>query len=648
MIIEIFIKGRVKMKLFVSGFSPLDKYVEKEIEIRKRNFQELVVQKLSTNDILKKPTYIQNDDVVICGANIYKVFKEIKVRGHIIPLRVQTNDFLKALTAASSVGKEINIVNFNEEFLNYDQAVLERVFHVKINQYTFTSSETAEALIDELVELKQSIVIGSGLIVSLAQAKGMHGFMWYGSESVKLAVDIAFNVLWARFEEQSSFKRQQYILDNFNEGVISLNITGRIIQINQKAIELLGIEKYRDLRGVSINEIEELDIFSKSSIDGAQLKDQLLEYQNKTLYINSFPIHVKGNYDGLVIIISDAVELQKSERNIRRKMYDDTNRAIYEFEDIVGKSDTMQKIKRKAKKFAKTDANVLIIGESGTGKELFAQSIHNESLRANEPFIAINCAAIPENLVESEFFGYSEGAFTGAKKGGKPGLFELAHKGTVFLDELGELQLDMQAKLLRVLQENVVRRVGSSKSIPIDVRIISATNVNLLEQINQGKFRLDLYYRISVLNLFIPTLNERKEDLEDLVLSYTARKHPNFTKIIEEAITEVTLLLKEYSWNGNIREFENVMERLYAYLVSPVNITKHEVLNNLIEALEDTDFLSSSREEITETYQDIVKDVEINMIKEVLQKTNGNKKEAAKLLGMSRSTLWRKLSEAEV
>lgn len=635
------------MKLFVSGFSPLDKYVEKEIEIRKRNFNELVVQKLSTNDILKNPTYIQNDDVVICGANIYKVFKEIKVRGHIIPLRVQTNDFFKALAEASNAGKEINIINYNEEFLNYDQVELERVFHVKINQYTFTSSETAEALIDKLVENKQNIVIGSGLIVSLAQAKGMHGFMWYGSESVKLAVNIAFNVLRGRFEEQSNFKRQQYILDHFNEGVISLNITGRIIQINQKAVELLEFEKYRDLRGVSIKEIEELDIIASYSNNGALLKDQLVEYQNKTLLLNSFPIHVKGNYDGSVIIISDAVELQKSERNIRRKMYDDANRAIYEFEDIVGKSNVMQKVKQKAKKFAKTDANVLIIGESGTGKELFAQSIHNESLRSNEPFIAINCAAIPENLVESEFFGYSEGAFTGAKKGGKPGLFELAHKGTVFLDELGELPLDMQAKLLRVLQENVVTRIGSTKSIPIDVRVISATNVNLIEQIDQGKFRLDLYYRIGVLNLFIPSLNNRKEDLADLVRSYTARKYPNFVNVIEESIIEITSILKEHSWKGNIREFENVMQRLFAYLISPNNLTKNDVLNNVIEALDDSDFLFSRRIEKSESYQEIVKEVEINTIKEVLQKTNGNKKEAAKILGMSRSTLWRKLSEAE-
>ncbi|TWD89618.1 propionate catabolism operon transcriptional regulator [Neobacillus bataviensis] len=635
------------MKLFVSGFSPIDQYVEEEIKIRRANFQELVVQKLESTDILKNPTYIQNDDVLICGATIFEVFKKINVRGQLVPLRVQTSDFLKALGQAALVGEEVNIINYKEVFLKNDLAELERVFNVKIHQYYYPDTESADALIDELLEKKQSIVIGSGLIVSKALEKGMKGFIWYGKESVKVAVDIAFNLLLTRFEEQSNHKRQEYILDHFNDGVISLNVVGRIIQINQKAVELLGLQKYRDIRGLSIKEIDEFDFLSEYLKNSASIKDKLLEYQNKTLYINSFPITVKGENDGSVIIISDAVEIQKHEKKIRRKLYDDSNRAIYEFDDIIGKSEVMEKLKYKAKKFAKTDANVLIIGESGTGKELFAQSIHNASSRSKEPFIAINCAAIPENLMESEFFGYNEGAFTGAIKGGKPGLFELAHKGTVFLDELGEIPLSMQSKLLRILQERVVRRVGSATSIPIDVRIIAATNVNLLEQVRQGKFRLDLFYRISVLNLKLPSLNERKQDLEDLVLSYTLRKHPNFMSVIERWIKEITKQLNQYQWKGNIRELENNLERFFAYLESPVNITKQDVLNNLIETLEDNNFLSIKQVPDHESYQTIIKEAEINTIKRVLKKTNGNKKDAAEILGMSRSTLWRKLSETD-
>ncbi|TDK64073.1 AAA family ATPase [Bacillus salipaludis] len=633
------------MKLFVSGFSPLDQYVEEAIKIRKANFQELVVQRLESRDILKNPTYIQNDDVLICGSTIYEVFKKINVRGQLVPMRVQTSDFFKALNQAAMVGNEVNIINYKEVFLKNDTEELERIFNIKIHQYYYTDTEGTDVLIDELIEKNQSIVIGSGLIVSKAIKKGLKGFIWYGEESIKVAVDIAFNLLMARFEEQSSHKRQEYILDHFNEGVLSLNVTGRIIQVNPKAVELLGLQKYRDLRGVSIKEIDELDCIYEHLVNSDYSGGKLLEYENKNLYLQSFPIYVKDVNDGSLFIISDAVEIQKHEKKIRRKLYDDSNRAIYEFEDIIGKSEIIQKVKNKAKKIAKSDANVLIIGESGTGKELFAQSIHNASLRLNEPFIAVNCAAIPENLLESEFFGYSEGAFTGAIKGGKPGLFELAHKGTLFLDELGEIPLSMQSKLLRILQEKMVRRVGSAKSIPVDVRIIAATNVNLPEQVEQGKFRLDLFYRIGVLKLNLPTLNQRIEDLEDLVLSYTTRRHPNFVNVIERWNKEISQLLAKCQWKGNIRELENNLERFFAYLESPINITKRDVLTNLIESLEDNHFSFNNQVTENETYQTLIKEAEINTIKGVLQKTNGNKKDAAKLLGMSRSTLWRKLNE---
>ncbi|WP_078427603.1 sigma 54-interacting transcriptional regulator [Alkalihalobacterium alkalinitrilicum] len=635
------------MKLFVTGFSPLDKFVEEEISKKRKDFQELVVQKLEVEDILRNPTYIQNDDVLICGATVYEDFKNANVRGHLIPLRVQTNDFLKALNQAARIGKEINIINYKENFFKNDLSELEGTFNLKINQYHYPDIETIDTILNELLEKGQNTVIGSGLIVSKAISRGMNGYLWYGKESVKLAVDIAFNVLKGRFEEQSNLKRQEYILDNFAAGVISLNVIGRIIQINHKAIELLELENYGNLMGMAVNHIEELDWLSDYVKDNDPIKGKLFELKDKTLFLDSFPIYVKGNYDGSVIIISDTNELQQQEKKIRRKMYDQSNQAIYEFKDIVGNSEKVQQAIRKAKKFAQTDANVLIIGESGTGKELFAQSIHNQSSRANEPFLAINCAAVPENLIESELFGYSDGAFTGAKKGGNPGLFELAHNGTIFLDELGEIPLSMQSKLLRVLQENVVRRVGSATSIPIDVRIISATNANVLEQVKQGKFRLDLYYRISVLNLFLPSLNERKEDLEELVLFYTERNYPNYLEIVQSSIKEMKSLLERHVWNGNIREFENTLERLFAYLVSPVNKTKQDVLCNLAEALKDNDILNFNLNKENETYQDVIKEVEIQKIKETLQKTNGNKKEAAKILGMSRSTLWRKINEYE-
>jgi propionate catabolism operon transcriptional regulator len=583
---------------------------------------------------------------------LYEQFKKLKVRGNIIPLRVQTNDFYKALVNASKYSNEVNVINYQKEYiqtqLNYindEHDELDRIFKIKVNQFTYRNKEEAEELVKRLHEAGQKVVIGSGLVVRFAKELGMEGILWFGKESVGLAVDIAFNILTAKIAEQSNQKRQNYILENFNEGVINLNVTGRVISINNHAIELLGLGDYGDLTSHLISDVlqqcEMLDVLSTGKV----VKDLVVSYKKRTLLMNTLSIHVNGSDNGIVAIFSDAETLQQQENKIRRKMNYKADIAKYQFNDIVGQSEQTIKAIMKAKKFARSDSNVLILGESGTGKELFAQSIHNESGRRNHPFIAINCAAIPENLLESEFFGYNDGAFTGAKKGGNPGLFELAHNGTVFLDEIGEIPLSMQAKLLRVLQENVVRRLGSSTAIPINVRVISATNVNLIEDVKNGKFRMDLYYRIAVLNLFLPKLSNRRGDIPLLVKSFTVRNYPAFLPLIEEVLDDIVHLLEANEWYGNIREFENTMERMFAYIETPQHVTKKEVILHLREAIEENHLLLDEVNFENSSYQEVIKDIEISKIKEVLEKTNGNKKEAAEILGISRSTLWRKLNE---
>jgi transcriptional regulator with PAS, ATPase and Fis domain len=640
------------LKLLVSGASPLDDYVKRAIDKRKSNMKDLVVQTLDSNYILENPTYITDDDVLLCGAMLFEEFKKLNVRGHIIPMRVQSNDFFKALVKASKITNEVNVINYQKEYIQtktedikWVNESIEAIFKIKINQHTYVTTEDVTNLVHRLKAEGQKVVIGSGLVVRIARELGMEGVLWYGKESVGLAVDIAFNVLNAKLVEQSNQKRQNYILENFNEGVINLNVTGRIININHHAIQLLGLGDSGDLATQHIGDIlpesELLEILSSSKV----VKDMVVPFKNKMLFLNTLPINVNGNFNGIVAIFSDAVTLQQQENKIRRKMNHKADLAKYHFSDIIGQSPQTLKAINKAKKFARSDSNVLILGESGTGKELFAQSIHNESRRANQPFMAINCAAIPENLLESEFFGYNDGAFTGAKKGGKPGLFELAHNGTVFLDEIGEIPFSMQAKLLRVLQENVVRRIGSSTAIPINIRVISATNVNLIEEIKSGKFRMDLYYRIGVLNLFLPKLSNRKEDIGLLVKSFTAKNYPQFTQLIQEVLYDILPYLEEHQWHGNIREFENTMERLFAYIETPHNISRSQVLTYLKEAIEENHFLLENMDMENSTFHEVIKDIEINKIKEVLEKTNGNRKEAAKILGISRSTLWRKLNE---
>jgi transcriptional regulator with PAS, ATPase and Fis domain len=640
------------LKLLVTGSAPLDDYVKREIDRRKGNIKDLVVQTLDSTYILKNPTYITDDDILICGAVLFEKFKKLNVRGNLIPLRVQTNDFYKALVKASNIDNEVNVINYQKEYIQVEPENLKNItddldaiFKIKINQYTYDTAEDASKLVSKLKSEGKKVVIGSGLVVRLAKEQGMEGVLWYGKESVGLSVDIAFNVLTAKLNEQSNQKRQNYILDNFNEGVINLNVIGRVLSINQHAVELLGLSDYGDLHSQHINDIlphsEILDVLSTNKV----VKDMVVPYNKRTLFLNTLPINVNGIFNGIVALFSDAETLQQQENKIRRKMHSKGDAAKYHFSDIIGQSEQMIKAVNKAKKFARSDSNVLILGESGTGKELFAQSIHNESLRSSQPFIAVNCAAIPENLLESEFFGYNDGAFTGAKKGGNPGLFELAHNGTVFLDEIGEIPLSMQAKLLRVLQENVVRRLGSPTAIPINVRVISATNVNLIADVKNGKFRMDLYYRIAVLNLFLPKLSNRKGDIALLVKAFTAKKYPVFFPLIEDVLSDIVPHLEENEWHGNIREFENTLERLFAYLETPNNRTKKDVLNYLQESIEENHFLLDQVNFENASYQEVIKDIEVSKIKEVLEKTNGNKKEAAKILGISRSTLWRKLND---
>ncbi|EET87096.1 putative sigma54 specific transcriptional regulator [Clostridium carboxidivorans P7] len=282
----------------------------------------------------------------------------------------------------------------------------------------------------------------------------------------------------------------------------------------------------------------------------------------------------------------------------------------------------------KAIKIGLDDSTVMIYGESGTGKEMFAQSIHNISSRKKEPFVAINCAAISESLLESELFGYEEGAFTGARKGGKPGLFELAHGGTIFLDEINSMSLNLQAKLLRVLEEKEVMRIGSDYVIPLDVRIIAAANENLKGKIKNGTFRSDLFYRLSILELHIPPLRERKEDIIPLFMHYITTLSKKVCEFKLESKIEKKIL--NYSWPGNVRELRNVVQR---YLIfQEVDLDENEMLEDNNELDNDENLLDLKQ---------INKYVEEKVI-QMLENSGMSKNEIAKKLGISRTALWRK------
>jgi len=353
-------------------------------------------------------------------------------------------------------------------------------------------------------------------------------------------------------------KRQlQAIINTVHDGVIALDEQGNVTVFNPIAEEIFGIKSDQITKEV-LNEIIKVMELKEDDNEG-----KFIRVKDKQVIVNRMPISENNEVIGIVYTLKDVTEIQKLEEKLRRKLKEEGMYARYTFDDIVSKSETMRNTKELARKIAMSDLPILIQGESGTGKELFAQAIHNFSSRKQGPFVAVNFAALPETLLESELFGYEEGAFTGAKKGGKPGLFEQAHHGTIFLDEIGEAPLSFQVKLLRVLEERQVRRIGGSRVIPIDIRVIAATNKNLRDLIKQGKFREDLYYRINVLPLRIPPLRERKDDILELAYVFYQRffnEQPPF--LPEQFFSPVSECFLEYSWPGNVRELKNVVEYL--------------------------------------------------------------------------------------
>lgn len=371
----------------------------------------------------------------------------------------------------------------------------------------------------------------------------------------------------------------QQLLDIFKSGILLLDRENRISFYNSKAQQQLNIENN------SSDYIN--DILSKSKSAG---EDFFIEINEKNYHIEINNSIYEESF-GTIITVEDIKDIEKIEKKYRLSLRGRGLTAEYNFKDIIYKSKKMEQLILKAKQFAKSKSTILIEGESGTGKELLAQSIHNASDRAKEAFVAVNFASLSESLSESELFGYDEGAFTGAKKGGKPGLFEMAHKGTIFLDEIGDASINIQKKLLRVIQEHQVLRVGGSQLISIDIRIIAATNQDIQAMVNENKFREDLYYRLNVLPLKIPSLKERTEDVYPL-FNYFLKNEFNVN--VKQFPENLRIALESYEWSGNIRELRNMAEYIANFIESNMDWEKElsDIMQNKINktlTIEDTD-----------------------------------------------------------
>jgi transcriptional regulator with PAS, ATPase and Fis domain len=452
------------------------------------------------------------------------------------------------------------------------------------------------------------------------------------------------------FEKDEIELQLRLILGKLHEAVCVINTSGIVTFWNSSSEKLYDIEA-KEIVG------QHIEKFFKNPILLRALEErktfQNLKHNPKEesdVIISAIPLTYRGELVGAVSTDRDLNEItnlymeldrEKTKVEILKQQMKEITQNKYFFGKIIGKSKALIDAMTIAKQVSKADASVLIVGESGTGKEVFSRSIHEESERKGD-FIPVNCSAIPSNLLESELFGYIEGAFTGAYKKGRPGKFELANGGTLFLDEIGDMPLLMQAKLLRVLQDGIVYRVGSSKPIKVDVRIIAATNKDLHKLMENGEFREDLYYRLNVVTISIPPLRERKEDIPELIkdflLEFSKKNNKDNLYITPEAMKVLT----EYHWKGNIRELKNTIERL-VILSQNNEIGAKDIPIEIIDSTNVSSFIDLDRESPFD-FKEAVEEFEKNIIINALEKTKGNKVQAAELLNIKRSTLYYKLN----
>lgn len=454
-----------------------------------------------------------------------------------------------------------------------------------------------------------------------------------------IRAQIAAQRNWKRFQKIDRYKT--LILESTSEALMTLDPSGLITDINQKAAELLKVrgnplgrsiysvlaeafgrsENYREINALLNTQKKVEQEFAAILSESGTLRCSV-----SVRYLAENPAT-----SDRVVILRDIVFHPK--RNARER---NGNEAVHTFADIIGQNRAFLASKQTALRASRTSSHVLLTGESGTGKDLFAQAIHNNSARAEGPFVAINCAAIPENLLGSELFGYTEGAFTGARKGGNSGKFELANQGTIFLDEIGEMPLDMQVSLLRVLEEKRITRIGGREAVPLDVRVIAATNKNLALAVAEGKFRMDLYYRLNVITIELPPLRERKDDLPLLVETLARRLGEKYHRQIQCIEPDFFRICLEHKWPGNVRELQNFLEKA-------ISLSDEPILSLRTSGQANDAAPAASAAENENFLRETSRMVEKELIRSVVAKHKGNKSLAARELRISRSSLYRKL-----
>ncbi|MDD2498046.1 MAG: sigma 54-interacting transcriptional regulator [Desulfitobacteriaceae bacterium] len=570
----------------------------------------------------------QGTQIIIARGGTAKSLRKLGLPITVVDIPVTGFDIIQVVEKARRYGRNIAVISTLD--ITKGIETLGPILDVDIRTYYIDQVGENETIVRNAFADGADVVIGGYATVEAAHKNNFSAeLMLMTEEAIFQAVEEARRILHVQNQEKGRANLFRALLDYAYEGIVSVNSDNQILTFNPVAENILGV-KTETVAGENISNVcPELDM-EKVISQGKEEIGQILKVKDMDILCNKVAISVQGKVIGAVATFQEVSQIQMMEERVRKRFYADGHVANFTFNDIIGKNQAFQRIISMAKEYAITDFSVVILGESGTGKEVFAQSIHNYSKRRNGPFVAVNCAALPGQLLESELFGYVGGAFTGANQKGKPGLFEVAHEGTLLLDEIAEMDYQTQGKLLRVLQERQIMRLGSDKVIPINVRVLAATNKNLKKLVNEKLFRHDLYYRLNVLKLRIPPLREHPEDIQELAEkflnnNYSIIKHN--LRLSQEAIRE----LCRYKWPGNIRELQSIMERVIA--LHKQTVVDADTIRMLLA------------EEAEEEYIEDYDSNEAENIKQALALNGGNYSETARALGISRSTLWRKLKK---
>ena len=564
----------------------------------------------------------------------------------IVPIKRSSHSFCMRIMEAREKGHRVALLA-RVGSSSFTQAAQEAqsLFDKDVALYYFKQNDKTLAATQRIKADGFTAIIGPSWIHEAAIQAGLEFLSVPLPESPFLdAIALARYNLRIYQERMEKEQLISAILDSANEAMIALDSRGTIININRTARQLFDVATDEVIQQpYEKTPLSCLELHNSLTL-GQPINSSMATFRSRSFIYSTIPL--PGGQDGHSLIVKcTAIEqLQEAEHNLRMKLLPRGSTPTKFFHNIVGQSAAITQSIEIAKRYATVDSTVLISAPSGCGKEVFAQSIHNASSRKGMPFVVINCAAMPESILESILFGYEPGSFTGARSGGKAGLFELAHKGTVFLDEVSEMPLAMQGRFLRVLQEREVMRIGSDRPVPIDIRVIAATNRNLLKMVQDGAFREDLYYRLGVLLLKIPPLSQRQDDIPALTRYFLTTRSMELHCTPYDISPNALNLLCHQHYSGNVRQLNNILER--AMVLSPTHMIDLATVRLAFDNAADPSVPSNTSPE--HPLRSLRSQQEADEIRAALSAASGNRAKAAAMLGISTTTLWRKMRALQI